>query len=214
MQRHQVGPRLPASQVPVKDPLDPPSASCLTLFCVAVHCSCFREACLMSLILVSLGLCYSDVHDQLQPPLLASAARFQIRYAYLISPDCHQLYVVTVANGCGYTQGPFWLRIALVGQKNQIEDVRFLFSPFSPLITPPLWTPKREYNAVSAERSMKFSNTVRVETSRYLTKTTTCGGRPIAARFLQPSIRLRYNYYVQGGNTNCSDAPLLVWRGK
>jgi len=41
-----------------RDRLDPPSASCLTLFCVAVHCSCFREACLMSLILASLGLCY------------------------------------------------------------------------------------------------------------------------------------------------------------
>jgi len=38
-------------------------------------------------------------------------------------------------------------RIALVGQENQIEGVRFLFS-FLP--TPPLWPPKREYNAVSA----------------------------------------------------------------
>jgi hypothetical protein len=104
---------------------------------------------------------------------LASAARFQIRYAYPISPDCHQLYIVTVANGCGYKQGPFWLpwRIALVGQGDQIEDVRFLFSP---LTTPPLWPPKREYNAVSAERSMKFSNIVREETSCYLTKITTC----------------------------------------
>ena len=44
---------------------------------------------------------------------------------------------VIVANGCGYTQGPFWLpwRIALVGQENQIEDVRFLFSPLTtPLV--------------------------------------------------------------------------------
>ena len=73
----------------------------------------------------------------------------QIRYAHPISLNRHQLYVVIVANGCGYTQGPFWLpwRIALVGQENQIEDVRFLFSP---LATPPLWPPKREYNAVSA----------------------------------------------------------------
>ena len=38
-------------------------------------------------------------------------------------------------------------RIALVGQENQIEDLYFLFSP---LTTPPLWPPKREYNAVSA----------------------------------------------------------------
>jgi len=34
-----------------------------------------------------------------------------------------------------------------VGQENQIEDVRFLFSP---LTTPPLWPPKRKYNAVSS----------------------------------------------------------------
>jgi len=77
-----------------------------------------------------------------------------------------------VANGCGCTQGPFWLpwRIALVGQENQIEDVRFLFSP---LTMPPLWPPKREYNTVSAERLMKLGNIVWVETSRYLTKITT-----------------------------------------
>jgi hypothetical protein len=52
---------------------------------------------------------YSDVHDQLHPPHLASAARFQVRYAYLVS-------LVIEANGCGYAQGPFWLpwRIALV----------------------------------------------------------------------------------------------------
>jgi len=64
------------------------------------------------------------------PPLLASAAKFQIRYA-------HQLYIVIVANGCGYTQGPFWLpwRIALVGQENQTEDVRFFLFP---LTTPPV----------------------------------------------------------------------------
>ena len=60
-------------------------------------------------------------------------------------------------------------RIAPVGQENQIEDVRFLFSPST---TPPLWPPKREYNAVSAERSMKFGSVVRVETLRHLTKIT------------------------------------------
>src|ERR1700679_100561 len=68
---------------------------------------------------------------------VASAAKFQIRYAQPTSPDCHQLYIVIVANGCGYTQGPFWLpwRIAFVGQENQIEDVRFLFSPLTtPLV--------------------------------------------------------------------------------
>ena len=57
----------------------------------------------------------------------------------------------------------------MVGQGNQIGDIRFLFSP---LTTPPLWPPKREYNAVSAERSMKFGNIVRVETLRHLTKIT------------------------------------------
>ena len=38
------------------------------------------------------------------------APKFQIRYAYPIS-------LVIVANGCGYTQGPFWLPwgIILVG---------------------------------------------------------------------------------------------------
>ena len=44
------------------------------------------------------------------------------------------MYIAIVANGCGYTQGLFWLpwRISLVGQENQIEatqnlpDVRFL----------------------------------------------------------------------------------------
>ena len=90
----------------------------------------------------------------------------QIRYTHPISLNRHQLYVVIVANGCGCTQGPFWLswRFALVGQEIRIEamkklpDVCSLFSPFLP--TPPLWPPKLEYNAVSAEKSMKFSNIV------------------------------------------------------
>ena len=76
------------------------------------------------------------------PPVIRPAfppfSEIQFRYAYSISPSCYQLYaVVIVANGCGYTQGPFWLpwRIALVGQENQIEDKRFLFSP---LTTPPI----------------------------------------------------------------------------
>ena len=108
------------------------------------------------------------MHDQLHPLPLASATRFRIRHAYPVS-------FVIEANGCGYAQGPFWLpwRFALVGQGNQIKDVRFLFSPFSPLATPPLWPPKREDNTVSAERSMKFGNIVWVEISRYLIKITT-----------------------------------------
>ena len=61
----------------------------------------------------------------------------------------------------------------MVGQENQIEDVRFLFFP--------LTTPKREYSAVSAERSMKFGNIIRVETSRYLMKITTLRDRDVLA---------------------------------
>jgi hypothetical protein len=38
---------------------------------------------------------------------------------------------------------------------------------------PPLCPPKREYNAVSAERLTKFGNIVWVEALRYLTKITT-----------------------------------------
>jgi len=71
-------------------------------------------------------------------PPLASAARFQIRYAYPVS-------LVIEVNGARTVLVA--LRIALVGQENQIKDVRFLFSP---LTTPLLWPPKREDNAVSS----------------------------------------------------------------
>ena len=113
----------------------------------------------------------------------------------LIATSC----TVIVANGCGYTQGLFWLpwRIILVGQENQIEatqnlpdvcflDIRSLFC---------LYLCQRKYNAVSA---------IAGEIWRYRT-----GGNPMiltkimtllrglianSFRFLQPSIRLRYNY--------------------
>ena len=78
----------------------------------------------------------------------------------------------------------------MVGRGNQIEDVRFLFSPFSPVTTPPLWPPKREYNAVSAERSMKFGNIIRVETSRYLVKITTLRDRDVLAAKHTASLQL------------------------
>jgi len=47
---------------------------------------------------------------------------------------------------------------------------------FSPLTTPPLWPPKREYNAVSAiaDENLQYRT---VETSRYLTKITTLRGK-------------------------------------
>ena len=49
---------------------------------------------------------------------------------------------------------------------------------------------KREYNAVSAERSMKFGNTVRAESSRYLTKIMTL--RRKVERKQRRSLRLLY----------------------
>jgi len=53
---------------------------------------------------------------------------------------------------------------------------------------------------------MKFGNIVQVETLRHLTKITMLR-RPPEARFLQPSIRLRYNYCVTvGGNQARLDA--------
>ena len=129
------------------------------------------------------------VHDQLHPLPLASAARFRIRHAYPVS-------FVIEANGYGYAQGPFWLpwRFALVGQGNQIEDVRFFFSPFSPLATPPLWPPKREDNTClyrEADENWKYR--MGGNLTIFDKDHDTAGSR----RFLQPSIRLRYNYYVQ-----------------
>ena len=55
-------------------------------------------------------------------------------------------------------------RIAPVGQEIRIKAIKelpnicFLFSPF--LLIPPLWPPKLEYNAVSAEKSIKFGNII------------------------------------------------------
>ena len=46
------------------------------------------------------------MHDQLHPPPLASAVRFQIRYAHPMSLDCHQLYIVIVAKPCAWLQKP------------------------------------------------------------------------------------------------------------
>jgi len=43
-----------------------------------------------------------------------------------------------------------WRIALLVGQGNQAQDNASSSPLFSPLTTPPLWPPKREYNAVSA----------------------------------------------------------------
>ena len=40
---------------------------------------------------------YSYIYNQLPPPPLANALKFQIQYIYLISLSCHQLYIVIVA---------------------------------------------------------------------------------------------------------------------
>jgi hypothetical protein len=47
---------------------------------------------------------YSLLHDQLHPPPLASAPRFQIRHAHPLSLDCHQLYIVIVAKPYAWLQ--------------------------------------------------------------------------------------------------------------
>ena len=68
-----------------------------------------------------------------------------------------RVYIAIVANGCGYTQGLFWLpwRIILVGRENQIQNLLDDAPPYLtfPQRTPPLLLmplPKREYKAVSA----------------------------------------------------------------
>ena len=81
----------------------------------------------------------------------------------------------------------------MVGRENQIEVVRFLFSLLTTLL---LWPPKREYNAVSAERPMKFGNTVQVETLRHLTKITALQRKADREGFCSQEKRLRYNYYL------------------
>jgi hypothetical protein len=86
----------------------------------------------------------------------------------------------------------FWLARGniLVGQGSQIKatqnlpdvrflDIRFLFLSFANTM-------------LSLRLPMRFGNIIRVETSRYLTRS-----RHRSRKFLQPSIRLRYNYYVQ-----------------
>ena len=121
-------------------------------------------------------LTYSFVHDQLPPPLWR-APKFQIRYAHPISLGCHQLYIIIVANSCGYTQRLFWLpwRIILVGQGKswlargiELKQLRMLtLSLFCPCLC------QNANTMLSLQLPMKFGNIVWVETSRYLTKITT-----------------------------------------
>ena len=93
-----------------------------------------------------------------------------------------------------------WLagRIALVGRGNWVKDVRFLFSP---LTTPPLRPPKREYNAVSATADeiwqYRMGGSLTIFDKDHDTTEEGLIASPPEAKFLQPSIQLRYNYYVQ-----------------
>ena len=81
-------------------------------------------------------------------------------------------------------------RFALVGQGNQVENVRFLFSPFSPLTMPPLW---RIQHCLCREVDEIWQYRTGGNLTIFDKDHDTAGSR----RFLQPSIRLRYNYYVQ-----------------
>jgi hypothetical protein len=101
---------------------------------------------------------YSLLHDQLHPPLWRDSNSLRASNFAWLPPTVH--------SNCSER---LWLhaRTFLVAMENRpgwpgesIEGVRFLFSPST---TPPLWPPKREYNAVSAERSMKFGSVVRVQ---------------------------------------------------
>jgi hypothetical protein len=69
-------------------------------------------------------------------------------------------------------------------------DIRFLFC---------LCLRQNANTTLSLQLPMKFGSIVRVETLRYLTKITTLRRKADREqlKFLQPSIRLRYNYYVQ-----------------
>ena len=95
-----------------------------------------------------------------------------------------------------------------------------------PQLPLPLWPPKREYNAVSAERSMEFGNIIRVETLRYLTKTTTprrkagrksARSKVLAAkhttslrRFGEPAYRSEIYFFFKGGKLVVQQAVVEV----
>ena len=72
---------------------------------------------------------------------------------------------------------------------------------------PPFCPPKREYNAVSAERLTKFGNIVRVGTSRYLTKITTLRRKAARSNVLvakrTASLQLLYSWW-QPGEIGCA----------
>ena len=86
----------------------------------------------------------------------------------------------------------------MVGQGNQIKDVRFLFSPFSPSTTPPLWPPKREYDAVSAiaDEICQYrmgGNLTIFDKDHDTAEEGRLRSLP-EVKFLQPSMGVRYNF--------------------
>ena len=103
-----------------------------------------------------------------------------------ISLDCHQLYIAIVANGCGYTQGPFWLpwRIILVGRENQIQN---LLDDAPPTYVSSTYVSSFAYASAKTQIQRCLCNCRRNLAISYGWE----------AESLQPSIRLRYNYYVQ-----------------
>ena len=126
--------------------------------------------------------------------------------------DCHQLYRVIVANGCGYTQGLFWLpwRTILVGQENQIEATRNLPNAYNQrwqLSVQRLFgsTYRLEVRYVGsrlAKMPIQLGTNLNALPQNYLSTLPERDQKTIdylseRFRFLQPSIRLHYNYYVQ-----------------
>ena len=110
------------------------------------------------------------------------------RYAYLVP-------LVIEANGCGYAQGPFWLpwRFALVGQGNQMKTYASS-SPLSPLSYASLVAAKtRRQHSLCREVDEICKYCMGGNLTIFDKDHDTAGSQ----RFLQPSIRLRYNYYVQ-----------------
>ena len=70
------------------------------------------------------------MHDQLHPPLLASALKFYIRYAHPISPGCHQLYIVIVAKPYAWLQEPSRSRSAVIFIKYHKVSTHAIFPNF------------------------------------------------------------------------------------
>jgi len=117
------------------------------------------------------------------------------------SLDCHQLYIVIVANGCGYTQGPFWLprRIALVGRikLKTYEDVRRRTLPLLPTTPPSVVAAKTRIQRCLCRKVDEIWQYRTGENLTIFNKDHDTAEEGRSRRFLQSSIRIRYNYYVQ-----------------